>query len=54
MTDELGFGAELRREGNLEILRGDKTFRDAFKLMLDSVAEKHDFEFCVEELKKST
>ena len=27
MTDELGFGADLRRQGNIDILHGRKTFR---------------------------
>ena len=72
MTDELGFGAELMRQGNIDILNGRKTFRsvlstrenrdlqpepalyrDAFKEMLDSVAAKHSFEYCIEELRKS-
>ena len=54
MTDELGYGAEKRRQGNLDILAGKATFRDAFREMLESVsANGHSFEFCKEELKKS-
>ncbi|GJN89275.1 hypothetical protein Rhopal_002254-T1 [Rhodotorula paludigena] len=44
-TDELGFGLERRRELNLEILNGKKTFRDAFAEMLGSVyAAGHKFD----------
>ncbi|RDB27056.1 Pdp3-interacting factor 1 [Hypsizygus marmoreus] len=47
MTDNLGFGKEKRREGNLEILSGRATFRDAFREMLESVsANGHTFEEC--------
>ncbi|GAA5907749.1 putative phosphoric monoester hydrolase [Sporobolomyces salmoneus] len=52
-TDELGFGVTRRRELNLEILNGTKTFRDAFKEMLDSVCENgHSFDSVVEYLRK--
>ncbi|GAA5971273.1 hypothetical protein JCM3765_000968 [Sporobolomyces pararoseus] len=52
-TDELGFGLEKRRQLNLEILNGTKTFRDGFKEMLDSVCENgHSFENVVEYLRK--
>ncbi|KAI0715913.1 HAD-like domain-containing protein [Cerioporus squamosus] len=54
MTDELGFGPEKRRQGNLDILSGKVTFRDAFREMLESVsANGHSFEFCKEELKQN-
>jgi len=53
MTDNLGFGREKRREGNLDILSGRATFRDAFKEMLASVAEKHTFEECKKILKNN-
>ncbi|KAI1789215.1 HAD-like domain-containing protein [Ganoderma leucocontextum] len=54
MTDELGFGPEKRRQGNLDILSGKVTFRDAFREMLESIsANGHSFEFCKEELKKN-
>ncbi|KAF9444921.1 hypothetical protein P691DRAFT_711132 [Macrolepiota fuliginosa MF-IS2] len=47
MTDNLGFGKDKRREGNLEILAGRVTFRDAFREMLESVvASGHTFEEC--------
>jgi len=52
MTDNLGFGKERRRAGNLEILSGRVTFRDAFREMLESVsANGHSFESCKEILK---
>ncbi|GAA5909974.1 hypothetical protein JCM8208_006402 [Rhodotorula glutinis] len=38
-TDELGFGVARRRELNVEILNGQKSFRDAFAEMLASVWE---------------
>ncbi|GAA6042284.1 hypothetical protein JCM8097_000614 [Rhodosporidiobolus ruineniae] len=45
-TDELGFGVDRRRELNVEILNGQKTFRDAFAEMLQSVCDNgHDFEY---------
>ncbi|KZT36146.1 hypothetical protein SISSUDRAFT_1050258 [Sistotremastrum suecicum HHB10207 ss-3] len=51
LTDTLGFGPEKRRADNLEILAGHVTFRDAFREMLASVAEKHAFEECKAVLK---
>jgi len=36
MTDNHGFGEELRKKGNQETLDGIDTFRDSFKKMLDS------------------
>lgn len=52
MTDNLGFGLQKRREGNLAILSGKTTFRDAFREMLSSVvANGHTFEECKEVLK---
>jgi len=54
MTDTLGFGKDKRREGNLDILSGKVTFRDAFREMLNSVvANGHSFEECKEALKKN-
>jgi len=53
MTDNLGFGKEKRREGNLEILSGRVTFRDAFRGMLESVAANGlTFDQCKEILRK--
>ncbi|KAI9431951.1 HAD-like domain-containing protein [Lactarius indigo] len=52
MTDFLGYGKEKRREGNLEILAGRVTFRDAFREMLESVSKNgHSFEECKQVLK---
>ncbi|KAH9029978.1 HAD-like domain-containing protein [Lactarius pseudohatsudake] len=52
MTDFLGYGKEKRREGNLEILAGRVTFRDAFREMLESVSKNgHSFEECMQVLK---
>lgn len=54
MTDNLGFGIEKRRNGNLEILSGRATFRDAFREMLQSVVKNgHTFEECAEVLRES-
>jgi 2,3-diketo-5-methylthio-1-phosphopentane phosphatase len=52
MTDFLGYGKEKRRAGNLEILAGHVTFRDAFQEMLESVSKNgHTFEECKQVLK---
>ncbi|KAI0159105.1 HAD-like domain-containing protein [Pestalotiopsis sp. NC0098] len=48
MTDNLGFGVELRRKGNHDVLEGRKTFRDSFQEMLDSV--KTPFDECIKTL----
>jgi len=54
LTDNIGYGKEKRREGNLKVLSGEATFRDAFREMLDSVvANGHTFDQCKELLKKS-
>lgn len=54
MTDNLGFGKEKRRGGNLDVLAGRSTFRDSFREMLESVsANGHTFEECKELLKKN-
>ncbi|KAI0204893.1 HAD-like domain-containing protein [Astrocystis sublimbata] len=45
MTDNLGFGTELRRAGNKSVLEG-RPFRDAFQEMLDSV--KTPFDQCIQ------
>ncbi|KIJ38472.1 hypothetical protein M422DRAFT_33255 [Sphaerobolus stellatus SS14] len=42
MTDNLGFGKEKRRQGNLDILSGKVTFKDGFREMLESVPNKFD------------
>jgi len=52
MTDFLGYGKEKRRAGNLEILSGRVTFRDAFREMLESVNQNgHTFDECKKALK---
>ncbi|OBZ65635.1 Pdp3-interacting factor 1 [Grifola frondosa] len=54
MTDNLGYGAEKRRQGNLDILSGKVTFRDEFRRMLASVvANGHTFDHCKEVLKQN-
>ncbi|KAJ7150804.1 HAD-like domain-containing protein [Mycena filopes] len=54
MTDNLGFGKDKRRAGNLEILAGRQTFRDGFREMLQSItANGHSFETCKEVLRKN-
>ena len=42
MTDNLGFGVELRRQGNKDVLHNGRPFRDAFQEMLDSVTKPFD------------
>lgn len=37
LTDNLGFGQVLRRQGNINILDGKQSFREALQQMLDSV-----------------
>ncbi|PNP55489.1 hypothetical protein THARTR1_04319 [Trichoderma harzianum] len=37
MTDNLGYGAEKRKQGNADTLHGRVNFRDSFREMLDSV-----------------
>ncbi|KAK9770209.1 putative HAD-like domain-containing protein [Seiridium cardinale] len=51
MTDNLGFGVELRRKGNHDVLEERKTFRESFLEMLDSV--KTPFDECVRVLLKN-
>lgn len=42
MTDNLGYGVELRQKGNKDTLHGVKTFRQAFQEMLDSISTPFD------------
>lgn len=42
MTDNLGYGYEKRRQGNLDCLADKVTFRDSFQDMLDSVTKPFD------------
>ncbi|KAL0960262.1 hypothetical protein HGRIS_011892 [Hohenbuehelia grisea] len=54
MTDNLGYGKDKRRQGNLDILSGRATFRDAFREMLESIsANGHTFEECKEVLRQN-
>ncbi|KAJ7768019.1 HAD-like domain-containing protein [Mycena olivaceomarginata] len=54
MTDTLGYGKEKRRAGNLSVLEGRQTFRDAFREMLESItANGHSFDTCKNELRKN-
>lgn len=46
MTDNLGFGVELRVQGNKDVLHKGRPFRDAFQDMLDSVTKP--FDQCIE------
>ncbi|KAK4173259.1 HAD-like domain-containing protein [Triangularia setosa] len=51
MTDNLGFGAELRKKGNEDVLYGRRDFRDSFADMLDSINTP--FNECIELLLKN-
>ncbi|KAL2019849.1 hypothetical protein VTK56DRAFT_9111 [Thermocarpiscus australiensis] len=51
MTDNLGFGAALRKKGNEDVLYGRRDFRDAFRDMLDSVATP--FDQCIDILRRN-
>ncbi|CAK5268907.1 unnamed protein product [Mycena citricolor] len=54
MTDNLGFGKDRRRQGNLDVLAGKQTFRDGFREMLQSiVANGWDFDACKDVLRKN-
>ncbi|KAF2083514.1 2-hydroxy-3-keto-5-methylthiopentenyl-1-phosphate phosphatase-like protein [Saccharata proteae CBS 121410] len=48
MTDNVGFGKPLRRQGNMDTLEGRKTFRESFKEMMDSV--KKPYNECIDYL----
>lgn len=52
MTDTLGFGADLRRQGNADVLNGRRHFRDAFRDMLDSIRNTP-FNECIDILRKN-
>ncbi|KAI2624335.1 HAD-like domain-containing protein [Hypoxylon sp. NC1633] len=51
MTDNLGYGAELRKKGNKDVLEGRRTFRDSFQEMMDTV--KTPYNQCIEILLKN-
>ena len=42
LTDNLGYGEQLRKRGNLDVLQGTMSFRDSFKDMMDSVKTPYD------------
>nr|OQO24814.1 hypothetical protein B0A51_06812 [Rachicladosporium sp. CCFEE 5018] len=48
MTDNIGFGGDMRRQGNRDVLENRKTFRDSFREMMDSVTRP--FPECVDYL----
>ncbi|KAI9809187.1 MAG: hypothetical protein M1825_002478 [Sarcosagium campestre] len=49
MTDNLGYGHELRRQANVDVLENRITFRQAFQEMLDSV-KNTSFPDCIKQL----
>ncbi|KAK0627447.1 HAD-like domain-containing protein [Immersiella caudata] len=51
ITDNLGFGREERKKGNVDVLFGRRHFRDAFQEMLDSI--KAPFQECIDVLLKN-
>jgi 2,3-diketo-5-methylthio-1-phosphopentane phosphatase len=51
MTDNLGFGPELRKKGNEDVLFGRRDFRDSFRDMLDSINTP--FDECIDILRKN-
>ncbi|PSS10782.1 hypothetical protein M430DRAFT_53326 [Amorphotheca resinae ATCC 22711] len=42
MTDNIGFGQKLRKQGNQDVLDGRSSFRDAFREMMDSIKTPYD------------
>src|SRR5690242_16772632 len=42
MTDNIGFGADKRREGNGDVLFGRRGFRESFQEMMDSITTPYD------------
>jgi 2-hydroxy-3-keto-5-methylthiopentenyl-1-phosphate phosphatase len=54
MTDNIGYGKALRRQGNLDILSEVKSYRDGFQEMIDSVSAKNSVEDCKKFLREST
>jgi len=41
MTDNIGYGQQKRRQGNLDTLHGKISFRNSFKEMMDSVSKPY-------------
>ncbi|KAF2279024.1 2-hydroxy-3-keto-5-methylthiopentenyl-1-phosphate phosphatase-like protein [Westerdykella ornata] len=48
MTDNIGYGRDKRRQGNLDTLTGKITFRDSFREMMDSI--KKPYNECIDYL----
>jgi 2,3-diketo-5-methylthio-1-phosphopentane phosphatase len=42
LTDNLGYGQELRKQGNQDVLMDKTSFRDSFQSMMDSVKTPYD------------
>lgn len=42
LTDNLGYGEKLRKQGNQDVLHGRMSFRDSFREMMDSVKIPYD------------
>lgn len=42
LTDTLGFGVTLRKQGNQDVLHDVKSFRDSFREMMDSIKTPYD------------
>lgn len=42
MTDNLGFGTARRKQGNMDVLTGARTFRASFQEMMDSIDTPYD------------
>lgn len=53
LTDTLGFGVELRRQGNRDVLEGRRAFRDSFEEMMDSVSATTGFADCIATLRRN-
>ncbi|KAK7748949.1 hypothetical protein SLS53_000974 [Cytospora paraplurivora] len=51
MTDNIGFGVDLRKKGNEDVLHGHRDFRDSFQDMMDSITTPYDQ--CIELLLKN-
>jgi 2,3-diketo-5-methylthio-1-phosphopentane phosphatase len=48
MTDNIGYGQVLRKQGNKDVLEGKMSFRDSFGGMMDSV--KRPYDLCIKYL----
>ncbi|RKU47582.1 hypothetical protein DL546_007512 [Coniochaeta pulveracea] len=51
MTDNIGFGHELRRKGNKDVLEGHRDFRSSFQEMMDSISTPYNE--CIDLLAKN-